>query len=397
MPSSKLDYLSKYTSEKKSKKDKKKKSKKTKRSLYVDEDGDDFIPSEPIVGLGDDGPTIVVNGEINALNELPDNRPVESMTMSVEDEARSKKRKKNKSKERRQRYDSDDDSPPHDRSKSHKSGRRRYDSDDDDDDGAGAGGKLMENRDAQKRNDSYDEAEGGRTRRKRYDSDDDDGSSTRNKSGKRRHDSDDESIEKNMQRKRKRFDSDDEDSDRSNSRKMTSGHNAGLQSSDHFKKTEQKIRKKKLGTEEKLERGETVYRNKDGTELDAQDSEKNYDDKESDPLWNLGAVQKRQILEMSEERNKMSEGTFARSVNDVDLYQKDILRAEDPMARESRGNVNKKIYKGPQPKPNRFGIRPGYRWDGIDRGNGFEDQVVGALYAKGRKKEERYKWSCADM
>jgi hypothetical protein len=86
MSSSKLDYLSKYTSEKKSKKDKKKKSKKTKRPLYVDEDGDDFVPPEPIEGLGDDGPTIVVNGELNALNELPDNLPLESM--SVEDEAR---------------------------------------------------------------------------------------------------------------------------------------------------------------------------------------------------------------------------------------------------------------------------------------------------------------------
>jgi pre-mRNA-splicing factor CWC26 len=392
MSSSKLDYLSKYTSEKKSKKDKKKKSKKTKRPLYVDEDGDDFVPPEPIEGLGDDGPTIVVNGELNALNELPDNLPLESM--SVEDEARSKKRKKNKSKERRQRYDSDDGSPPpRDRSKSNKSGRMRHDSDDD----IGSGDKLMENRDAQRRYDSDDEAEGGRTRRKRYDSDDDDGSSKRNTTGTRRHDSDDQSSERNVQLKRKRFDSDDENSDRSNSRKMTSGHNAGLQSSDRFKQTEQKIRQKKLGTEEKLERGETVYRNKDGKELDDQDSKKNYDDKESDPLWNLGAVQKRQILAISEERNKMSEGTFARTVNEVDLYQKDILRADDPMAKQSRDYGNKKIYKGPQPKPNRFGIRPGYRWDGIDRGNGFEDQVLGTIYAKGRKNEDRYKWSCADM
>jgi pre-mRNA-splicing factor CWC26 len=57
----------------------------------------------------------------------------------------------------------------------------------------------------------------------------------------------------------------------------------------------------------------------------------------------------------------------------------------------------KPTYKGPQPKPNRYGIRPGYRWDGIDRGNGFEDKVLETLHSKGRKKEDAYKWSAADM
>jgi pre-mRNA-splicing factor CWC26 len=102
------------------------------------------------------------------------------------------------------------------------------------------------------------------------------------------------------------------------------------------------------------------------------------------------------MMQNNYEIEAIREGTFARSVDDVDKYKKDIARDGDPMMKYQT-NTNKKVYKGPPPKPNRFGIMPGYRWDGIDRGNGFEEKVLASLYAKGRKEEERYKWSCADM
>merc|ERR1712194_598903 len=118
-----------------------------------------------------------------------------------------------------------------------------------------------------------------------------------------------------------------------------------------------------------------------------------------------GKVQKEQAKKDYELMLQMKNQSFARSLDDADLEheKKAKIRSGDPMAaaahkklektKEKKKSKNSKpLYKGPVGKPNRFGISPGYRWDGIMRGNGFEDKVLAKLYGQNQRNEDAYKW-----
>ncbi|XP_034487294.1 BUD13 homolog isoform X3 [Drosophila innubila] len=98
----------------------------------------------------------------------------------------------------------------------------------------------------------------------------------------------------------------------------------------------------------------------------------------------------------------------ARYANDEDLdrHLREQEHADDPMLqymqekRKKREQQSNKpvmpVYVGSYPE-NRYGIRPGYRWDGVDRSNGYEQRWFNKLNERRAVQDEAYKYSVEDM
>ena len=157
----------------------------------------------------------------------------------------------------------------------------------------------------------------------------------------------------------------------------------------------------------------TVYRDKEGRKINMVEEIKKQSEQQSinhtNKLqqryeWNTGTVQKQSNEQLQNELLYMEQTPFARTKDDEKMN--DILklrnRNDDPMKHILISNTNineskKLIYTGPDPPPNRYNIRPGYRWDGIDRGNGWEFKVLASRTAKKVQAQKHHLFSVSDM
>ncbi|KAK6913617.1 Bud13 [Dillenia turbinata] len=142
--------------------------------------------------------------------------------------------------------------------------------------------------------------------------------------------------------------------------------------------------------------------------------------------WGKGLAQKREAEARQLELEAEKEKPFARTRDDPELDKmlKNRLRWGDPMAhlvkrkqpepvltdfsenekmKESGFVIPQDIpnhswlKRGLDAAPNRYGIRPGRHWDGVDCSNGFEKELFKRMNEKQATEHEAYLWSVSDM
>ncbi|XP_041656529.1 BUD13 homolog [Cheilinus undulatus] len=199
--------------------------------------------------------------------------------------------------------------------------------------------------------------------------------------------------------------------------RMLSGGKAGLVSGDVLRKEQEENRRKERHNqplEDESRNAQTVFRDKSGKRRDL-DSEREEQKRkagekaakdEKYAQWGRGLAQSQMQQQKLEDALHEAQKPLARHCDDEDLDRmlREQEREGDPMAAMLRRKKDrnpkaqaKPRYKGPAPPPNRFNILPGYRWDGVDRSNGFEQKRYTRIADKKAVQEAAYKWSVEDM
>ncbi|KAL9586952.1 MAG: hypothetical protein Q9212_000554 [Teloschistes hypoglaucus] len=196
-------------------------------------------------------------------------------------------------------------------------------------------------------------------------------------------------------------------------RTMESGAHAGLQSADQV--TAQLKRKQEEEHERFLAQGagnsgqgkETIYRDASGRIINIamkRAEARKKAEEEALAVAQALEAQKGDVQHWDRERRKaeIKEAKFmtvARYADDTDMNEelKEKERWNDPamkfLTKKKGGkSVSGKPLYGGSFMPNRYGIRPGHRWDGVDRGNGFEKEWFGARNRRKDLRELEYAW-----
>ncbi|XP_046353029.1 BUD13 homolog [Haliotis rufescens] len=250
-----------------------------------------------------------------------------------------------------------------------------------------------------------------RRRKSRFNHSDSDNSPPR----KRRHGSDSDSSPPRRIKKEEDVES------KRKATKTLGGAKAGLSSAREMKQEAAKMRKKEDDMFRKIDEdmlgknAKTVFREKGGKKRNfAEEKEKEEEAERQKAIkekkyeeWGKGLKQKEALEQRVSDTLHEAAKPLARYRDDDDLDEllKTREREGDPMAaflkkkkKNKDPNVKEKPkYSGPAPPPNRFKIMPGYRWDGVDRSNGFEKQIFTKMSEKRATEKLAYKWSVEDM
>tara|TARA_B100000795_G_C22579477_1_gene353221 strand:- start:86 stop:664 length:579 start_codon:yes stop_codon:yes gene_type:complete len=189
---------------------------------------------------------------------------------------------------------------------------------------------------------------------------------------------------------------------------------SGLVSAEEFQKNHEKQQKKKQKELKRIEaarkkaghgndHNKVIHRDGQGNIIDikATKIEREIAKKKEEKLWTSGKAQREKLMQQFEHMQDMAEAPFAQYSNNANSSRDDKLksrsRVDDPMAQfdlkkddeddsssSSSSSSKKKLYRGPPAPSNRFNVLPGYRWDGVDRGNGFEAKVIESLRRSGK-------------
>lgn len=195
--------------------------------------------------------------------------------------------------------------------------------------------------------------------------------------------------------------------------RMESGARAGLQSAAEMTAAlKKKQEEDKREAEEVLKQmgsatQETIYRDASGRIINVAmkraEARKKAEEEERKKLEKekaaRGDVQNAEAARKKQQLQDAKTMTIARYADDEELNDelKERGHWNDPASgflrkkKAGRSITGKPLYQGAF-QPNRYGIRPGHRWDGVDRGNGFESQWFNSRNRKANVEKLEYQW-----